>query len=262
MNDIETQAPATTVWGEPPRQLTLSTNELHVWCADLWRNDLCIDECMGVLSPDEKERADRLVNPGAQRRFVAARYVLRDILARYQGTEPSGLRFVYGPYGKPALETWCGDAKLYFNVSHSRELALIALTQSGEVGVDVESVRYDLAFRRLAKRYFSPLEIRALSQYADHSLARAFFSCWTRKEACLKASGVGLKSMLHEFSVSVAPEGPATLRWVKDTSSILASWSLHSLIPGAGYVGAVAAPALSNGNIQCWRWSNASAWRS
>jgi 4'-phosphopantetheinyl transferase len=184
---------------------------------------------------------------------VAARGGLRDVLSRYTGTTPESLRFSYGGHGKPFLGDEGGGGLLRFNVSHSNGVALYAVAAGREVGVDIEHVREDFAGLDIAERFFSSREVAALRALPGAERPGAFFDCWTRKEAYIKARGEGLSCPLHLFSVSLTPGQPAALLCTDDEPQEAARWSLVELFPGEGFRAALAVrgevPSLS-----CWRW--------
>ena len=197
----------------------------------------------GLLSADERERAGRFHFPRDRDRFVAGRGQLRELLGRYLRRPPDGLRFRYSAYGKPGLEESGG---LHFNVSHSGHMVLYALTRCADVGVDVELERPGLADDRIPERFFAPREVAALRRLPPAQQVRGFLTCWTRKEAFIKARGEGLSLPLHDFEVTLAPgEEPRLLRtaWAPAEA---AKWSLRDLsdyCPGA--VAALAVRAVS-----------------
>lgn len=143
--------------------------------------------------PHEVERAGRFRFERLQRHFLAARGFLRYVLARYVDIGPGELRFSYNDYGKPSL---AGDESLQFNISHSHEVGLVAVTRDAAVGVDVEHIRADFASEEIATRFFSRLEIETFSSLSREEQVAAFFRCWARKEAYIKAIGKGLSQPL------------------------------------------------------------------
>lgn len=161
------------------------------------------------LSDSEKERAARFVFERDRARFIACRAVLRTLIADNLDIEPADVLFVYGGKGKPFLE----NHRLFFNLSHSHNEACIAVSSEAVLGVDVEYIRPPTrnTWVDLAQRFFSPAEIKALSNLPDSIQSEAFFACWTRKEAYLKLHGLGLSLPLDRFSVSVDPVSPARL---------------------------------------------------
>jgi len=217
------------------RAVALPANEVHLWGAALDLDPADLDYLKKMLAPDERLRAAQFHFPKDRMRFVARRGLLRGILARYLGREPEKLRFGSGPGGKPFL---LGDSRaraLHFNMAHSHDLALYGIAGYREVGVDIERIKPDLADPQVAERFFSPRESLALRTLPASLQVEAFFNCWTRKEAYLKARGEGLLAPLDRFDVSLAPGQPAALLNGGD-----GMWSLHALTPAPGYAAAVA----------------------
>jgi len=175
------------------------------------------------------------------------------ILGRYLKMEPERLHFCYGPKGRPELGLDTGGRTLRFNVSHSRGLALYGVTRDRDIGVDVEHIRPDLAGTKIAERFFSPREAATLRELPAEVCQRAFFSCWTRKEAYLKAIGEGITLRLDQFDVSVTPGGPVTLLSINGDPKEASCWSLKELDPEPGYVGALAVKG-HGWDLRCWRW--------
>jgi 4'-phosphopantetheinyl transferase len=226
---------------EGEARLDLAADEIHVWRAELDQPDATVERLGRTLSPDEQERARRFVLERVRTRFVVGRGLLRTILGRYLAREPHRLRFAYGDRGKPALAP-AESTDLRFNVSHSGGAALFAVTRGREVGVDVEQLRPMPRAERIAERFFSAPEIRALAALPAARKAEGFFTCWTRKEAYIKARGDGLAHPLDRFAVTVAPDEPVRLSAVGGgDAGEIAHWSLAALPAGPGYVGAVSA---------------------
>jgi 4'-phosphopantetheinyl transferase len=213
--------------------------------ADVWRVRLdrpapVVDDLTRMLFADERERAGRFQRPEHAARFVVGRASLRMILASYlDGLAPSRLAFTYGPRGKPALAEPPEASTLRFNVSHCRDLALIAVTRAGEVGVDVERVDLLHDLEQLAEDHFSAWENAALRGLPAPARPAAFFRCWTRKEAFVKATGEGLARPLDAFSVSLAPGESARLVGLAGDPGALDRWSIFDLAPAPGYAGAL-----------------------
>lgn len=244
------------VWSVAPARLVLQDQEIQVWRAWLDLAPADFESVAGALSPDEQARAARFISPRHGRRFSAARGVLREILSRYLDRAPSQLEFCYGPSGKPALAPGSGTDEVRFNLSHSHGLALYAVTRAREVGIDVERIQPDLAEEQIAERFFSPGEAAELRGLPPGAQAEAFFNCWTRKEAYIKARGEGMAIPLNSFDVSLAPGAPATLLSVRSAPEECSRWSLRAITPFAGYVAAVAA----GGNawqLRLWEWRRA-----
>ena len=164
-----------------------------------------------LLAPDEQARAERFIFHKDRTHFVVARGLLRVLLGRYLQRHPQHLHFCYGPHGKPELAPDMGDDTLCFNVSHAHGLALYAVTRQRDLGVDVEHVRPGFAEEHIAERFFSPREVAVLRALPVALQSTAFFACWTRKEAFIKARGDGLSLPLDQFDVAFAPGEPAAL---------------------------------------------------
>jgi len=207
---------------------------------DLWLWALDVDDgererLAAFLSDDETARAARFVFERDRERFVVGRGRLREILARKVSRAPAELRFSYSENGKPALQGF-GDAQ--FNLSHSEGVAVLALSQAFELGVDVEFVRP--LKEDVAERFFSRREIDQLASLpADDQLA-GFYRCWTRKEAIVKAIGDGLSRPLDSFDVSVGADVPAVVERLEGEADAPRAWRLAHFVPAAGYIGAVA----------------------
>jgi 4'-phosphopantetheinyl transferase len=192
-----------------------------------------------LLSIDELDRAGRFHFERDRYRFSVARGALRAILGRYLNIGPRAIAFDYGPQGKPSLAM--ATPGLRFNVSHSKDLALIAISYGRELGVDVEFVRYLAQGARMSERFFSPREVETLRSLPEHLQERAFFACWTRKEAYIKARGGGLSIPLSAVEVSVDPREPSALLGVQDDPGGPLSWGMKELLPADGYIAALVA---------------------
>lgn len=222
---------------EPP---ALDAESAHVWRVRL--DPPGVDaEALELLSDAERERARRFFQEHHRRRFVAAHAGLRRILAGYLARPARDLRFAVGPHGKPSLvESAASGRMLEFNLSHSADLAVIAVAWERPVGVDLERWKREMNHLELAERFFSPGErasLRALAERPD-DLVHGFFAAWSRKEAYLKARGEGVTRGLHHFDVTLAPGEPARL--VADRlDSAVDRWQMRTFVPEAGYSGAV-----------------------
>lgn len=242
-------------WLQPPIPLRLGADEVHLWRASLDLPAAAVEGMAGMLSPDEQERAARFRVPQVRARFTAARAILRDILSRYLHCEPSALVFGYRKHGKPFLVPGA-EADIRFNLSHSHGLALYGICRGREVGIDLERIRQDREHDRLARRFFSPQEVAALQGLPPDERVEAFFHCWTRKEAYLKARGEGLAIPLASFDVSLAPGEAAALLGVAGDSREAERWSILAIQAGPGYAAALAVEGRPGG-LQTWAWQRA-----
>jgi 4'-phosphopantetheinyl transferase len=213
----------------------LPAGEVHIWTASLERPEQAVKRMRHLLAADERDRADRFRFERDRSRYTVGRALLRRLLARYLDTEPRELAFSYGQFDKPALVS--GP---WFNVSHSGPVVLYAFSSAAEVGVDVELDR-DFARERIAERFFSPAEVRALRSLPVEDQPRAFLTCWTRKEAFIKARGDGLNLALDSFDVTLAPHVPAAVLRTAWCGEEHKRWQIEDLSDRkAGYVAAVA----------------------
>ncbi|MGH8745060.1 MAG: 4'-phosphopantetheinyl transferase family protein [Burkholderiales bacterium] len=192
-----------------------------------------------VLAEDERERARRFVCDHARRRFIIARARLRRLLAARLAVRPESVALVYGKHGKPALAPALADSGLRFNLSHAGDFAVYAFSTSGEVGVDIEQVRAIQDADQVAAHAFSRRENECYRNLDARRRPLAFFRCWTRKEAFVKALGAGLSYPLGGFDVSLAPAEAARILRVGRTPGDRCGWTLRSFVPGPGLTGAV-----------------------
>ena len=244
---------ASPEWPVPADTLSLDA-EVHVWRAWLDVPTSQVESHLQSLSADERARAGRFCFQRDRTQFIVARGLLRNILGRYLGLEPDQLCFCYKLHGKPALTVAAGAPALRFNVSHSHCAALIAVTHDREIGVDIERIRVEAADIEIARRYFSSHEVAVLEALPAHSRTEAFFRCWTRKEAYIKARGGGLSIPLDQFDVSLAPGEPAMLRQTNADPQEVGRWSLRDLNPSPGYAAALAVEGHA-WPLKCWHWS-------
>ncbi len=245
-------APA-PVWRPAPPQPTLAGDEIHVWRAGLDVDAYRLRRLTDVLSSEERTRAGRFRLPRDSARYVAGRGLLRELLGRYLDAAPSRLCFSYGSHGKPALAGQMAEQGLRFNVSHSHGLALYAFARDRELGVDVERIRTGLADTPAAERFLAPEEATVLRALPPAQRETAFFTCWCRKEAYLKAKGLGLALPLDQFVVTVTPGEPAKLLAARWDAHEPPRWRLADLAPARQYAGAVAVEGYS-WQLRCWDW--------
>lgn len=240
----------TNEWRPALSPIQLQGDEVHVWRAPLGGPSGMQRFLEDTLSAEERERADRFHFDCHRERFVKARGVLRWLLADYLGVEPAALAFTYSSYGKPGL---CGAhaSQIAFNVSHSEDLALFAFSRRGELGVDVEAIRSLPDRDSLAQQLFSNREANSLARLRADLKDEAFFTCWTRKEAYVKALGEGLSRPLDTFEVTFDEREPPALRVIGDASES-ARWSMYALTPGAGFAGALVTEGARR--VSCWQW--------
>jgi len=224
-------------WKDPPIELELKENEIHIWCADLDFGKPFRQHFLKFLDPSEIERAEKFRFVSDRQHFLASRGILRVLLGHYLRVKPKEVEFRFRKFGKP-FQT--NDSSLEFNISHSYGKGVFAFVRNCEIGVDVECCERNVEFREIAKRFFSKNEVKALLELPEVSQLRGFYNCWTRKEAFIKALGKGLSFPLDEFEVSLKPEdAPELLKthWDPDETN---SWSLDSFLLDENCVGAIA----------------------
>jgi 4'-phosphopantetheinyl transferase len=238
------------LWLDVPERLILPDDEVHVWRAYLDQDRLTVQTFLAILSPDERERASKFYFQRDREHFMVARGALRIILSRYVNLSPRQIRFAHNRYGKPSLSREAND-DLRFNISHAHGIAVYAVTRGREVGIDVEWVRKDFASLEIAERFFSPTEVSMLRALPPNLRTVAFFNCWTRKEAYIKARGEGLSQPLDRFTVSLALGAPALLLSTDDDPQEVARWSLRELTLAPEYVAALAIEG-HDWRLRCW----------
>ena len=208
---------------------------VHVWTAVLSAAAPRVPHLRAMLSGAELARADRYALERDRIQFAVARGLLRQLLGAYAGHPPPEVAIVEGPAGKPQA-----DLGLKFNLSHSGDLVAFAVASDREVGIDVERIDPDVDVLGLAGRFFSPGEIAALRVLPGEECMVGFFRCWTRKEAFLKAIGLGLSRPLHDFDVSLEAGALSALRWVGWDPAEASRWQVRDLDVGEAYAAALA----------------------
>lgn len=226
-------------WSSPPNKPSLAGDEVHVWRVSLPQPAPQIRDFRQTLAPDELARAARFHFQKDRDHFISARGMLRNILGQYLSERPDRLRFQYSRYGKPSLAGEPAAAALRFNLAHSHQTALIAVTLGREVGVDVEHVRADVSHRQIAERFFSPPEFCMLEALSPDAQVEAFFNCWARKEAYIKAKGEGLSHPLDEFDVTLRPGEKAALIATRRDPQEASRWSMFEPPLGPDYKAAL-----------------------
>ena len=255
MSPAPLSASTPAAWSPAPaRRPDLDGASVHVWRIDLAVGDRVGAARAAVLSSEERARAARFHFERDRRRWTAARGAVRAVLAGYADVPAESLAFSIGPHGKPALDGLPAGAGLEFNVSHAGDLALCAVTRGRAVGVDVEAIRPDFATGEVARRFFAPGEVAALEALPAGERVDAFFACWTRKEAYIKARGTGIALGLDRFEVSLAADRPAALLATSHEPAASARWRLVALAPGEGYAGALATEGPAR--LVCWQWTD------
>jgi 4'-phosphopantetheinyl transferase len=232
----------------------IAADQIHVWA---WLLDSSLgltareEAQLGLLDAKELERFHRFHFACDRARFAIAHVNVRRILGAYLDREPERIVFRTNSFGKPELAAEAQTRPLRFNLSHSRSIALLALSTETELGIDVEDLRPIQL--DLAESYFSPTELAALSSLQGEAWLNGFYHCWTRKEAILKAEGVGLNLPLNSFDVSLIPGDPAKILGVRPPAVFRRPWVLHDLATPSGTIAALAAGSLQ-ARVLCFRF--------
>jgi 4'-phosphopantetheinyl transferase len=247
-------ADAEKLWVSPSEDLALTKNDVHVWHVILDQPHHFVQELSKILSEGELARSRRFYAELDRKRFIICRGILRVILGQYLSVKPNHFQIHYQSWGKPYLLTRTGLGSLQFNLSHSQGHALYAFAIDREIGVDLEYIRSTSDLGEIAPKVFSAREYAILCKLPANMRADAFFACWTRKEAHLKAVGSGLADPLVDIEVSVAPDEPGQLLRSFDDQGDEDKWSLENLFPAPGYAAALAVEG-HDWHLSCWGFS-------
>ena len=235
------------IWRPSVEIPDLKEGQLHVWKSHL-SHAITFDEA--TLSSDERFRMQRFRFDKDRRMFLLARGLLRRLLGAYLKVIPGQIKFCYTDHGKPYVFLKEQHDQIEFNISHSGDIVCMAFVQEAPVGIDVEDILSLPDLDQVASRFFSPGEQLDLNKLSGTEKVAAFYRCWTRKEAVIKACGEGLSMPLDSFQVSLLPGEPARLLNNPDKRS----WLLLDLSPEPGYAAAVAAPMQSL-QVECFSTS-------
>jgi 4'-phosphopantetheinyl transferase len=235
-------------WPLPPEAIELSGDDVHVWLIHAAAAGYSQDVLTAALSEDEKERASRFKFDKDRRLYTIAHAALRSLLSIYLKVEAGEIRFYSGANGKPKLAAPFAATGLEFNLSHSNELALVAVARGKAVGVDVECIKRKFDFEEIARRFFAAGEVAALLELPEPLQREAFLKCWTSKEAFLKAKGTGLSGKLDEVAITLAAD-----RQVRIDARV-PGWSLTDLTPCGQYEVALVVQGPPR-QIRCYRWA-------
>lgn len=244
-------------WKQTDPELSLSPECIDVWKIDLKSEDRNIFMHAQYLTSEENARAGKYVNGKKSREFIITRSVLRNVLGHVLNENPKYLDITYTRLGMPVLTPRSGHPAVCFNVSHSYDLALIAVALDQPVGIDIEKIRNDIDHQGLSKRFFSENEYRNIMEYQGQDRLRAFFATWTRKESIVKAMGTGIASGLKSFDVSVGPDSPPELKETRWDNDVSADWILNTIDADDDYFACLANSGIDK-TIRYWTVSTVS----
>ncbi len=248
------------IWKEAIPPMRLNFGEAHVWLTSSDFAPVHMEYLTHVLTEKERENAGRFHFEIDRRRYIIAHFFLRSLLGAYTNNLPEQLVFSAGPYGKPYLLQHADNHtrenfKLFFNLSHSHDMIILALTLEGEIGADIEYMRPIGDIDSIAQQFFSPEEYTNLVSLPEEQKIAAFYTCWSRKEAVIKASGLGLAMPLDSFSVSLQANTSRQTVCVFTDGAPQSRWNVYSLPPVQDYAVAL---ALRNNisTISCFVWKS------
>jgi 4'-phosphopantetheinyl transferase len=215
----------------------LGAADVHVFVVSLAQD---VDRQWTLLSQDERERAGRYRFAKDRARFIVGRGILRRLLGHYLDRSPEDLRLVYQSSGKPELLTDVATPPMHFNVSHSEDLILIAVCRDLPIGVDIERVRAIPNMDAVARLCCCDEELREMRALPSYEKHRGFFNMWTRKEAVIKALGIGVKISFQELRVSLLPYQPPLVLSIGGNQEVAKTWTLRAVDPAPDYIAALA----------------------
>ena len=233
-------SPVVVLWPFAHETIPLEAHQVHLWCAVLRDFESVLPRFEAVLSSAERARAKEFRFSRDRTQFIIRHGIRRELLGRYLKRHPSEIDFCYGPSGKPGIKNGGSPKPLEFNDSHSGGLALYAVTLACPVGVDVECLRPVPEFQDIATRFFSLREAEMLMALPMESRMEGFFTCWTHKEAFLKATGEGIGQDLTKVEVKLNPRRAVEVLHSSSEPQTQTEWQWHSFFPARGYLAAIA----------------------
>jgi len=223
-------------WIVPTDEANKLNKNVHIWLIRYDQSDQIFADSKHILSKEEKERSSRFHFDIDHKRFSVTRSLLKKYLGKIISRPPREIHFKFNKYGKPELLN--SPKEIHFNVTHSGNLGMIAITDLAPIGIDVEQFRSEMTTGDIAKRFFSKMEVEAFLELEENEKLQGFFNCWTRKEAFIKAVGKGLSLPLNTFDVSLKPNEPAQLLAVRYKNETSKDWTLTDIKLDHGYASA------------------------
>ncbi len=233
------------------KELSPETFDLHIWRISLRAQIETFDILATFLSENELLKANKFRFEKDRRGYIISHGATREILAQYLKCQPCNVEYKENSFGKPFLKN--SASKIFFNLSHSCDWALLAVSNNRQVGIDIEFIRNDFDESEVAQHFFSRTENEVLLSLPKHLRKKAFFDCWTRKEAFIKANGKGLSFSLKEFSVAFAPAERARLVDLENSNLESGGWEIEALEIASNYSAAVAFES-GNSKMNFFTW--------
>jgi 4'-phosphopantetheinyl transferase len=215
----------------------LPERQVNIWTLDTRVSNDVTAQFEEVLAPDESERAAQFRADHQRESYILARGVVRFLLGYYLAVDPRSIRFAYGPNGKAALVP---PDSVQFNVTHSADMAAIALARGCDVGIDLEQIRPLKELEQIADRFLCAKEAAEINSLPPGEREKAFFSCWTRKEAYVKAIGAGLEKPLKSFRIAETAGSAGELELYDEEGTSSEPWTIQDIHLMPGWTGAVA----------------------
>lgn len=210
-------------------------NNFHIWEIPLDILGINLNDCFQKLSQEEKKVAMRFQFEKHRRRYIISHAAMREIFSTYLNVPNSEITVHVAEHGKPYLE----NNPLYFNLSHSHEMALLGLSFQGNVGVDIEYMNPSINFMSIAERYFTPEEVSQLKDVPLEARYQHFYLCWSAKEAYLKAKGIGIATHLKMFTLGIQTLNEIKILTINQEIKEFSTWFVQSMCSIDGYVATV-----------------------
>lgn len=242
----------TEQWIKPPETLTLEANQVDIWRLSLELVPDSVKSDLSSLSAEEAEKADSFKFDKDKHRYIVSHTFVRNVLSRYLNVDPVTIEFDVNEYGKPSIK----DGGVEFNMSHSVDYVLMAVTNAGRIGIDIEQIRMGIASHVIVRQYFSPAEVEELQSLPnEEDRVNAFFVGWSRKEAYIKAHGLGLALPLESFDVSFTEKQPF-LRATRPDAEEAKKWTLRTIEIDSAYKAAMCVENTNELTYRFWAWNS------
>ena len=216
-------------WKDPISVSDIQNNKVHVWMFHLNTTPPGIKRFYPVLSPEEKDRSERLVHFMDRKRFIASHGFLRIALSQYLDIAPEDIQYTKKENGKPILKIQDSITNLKFNLSHSNHFAMLAVSKNLEVGMDVEYMDRKNQWQKIIRRFFTEPEQQSIFSLPEDKQRQAFFQVWTRKEAHMKVTGQGLHLAPTQFTVTVPPQPAKLIAENKQPEDYIKQWTMYDI---------------------------------
>jgi 4'-phosphopantetheinyl transferase len=220
------------------KKVNLQNDQVHIWRIDINQHLNDIINLLAILDNKEKQQAQRFKFNKDRNCLICSHAILRILLSKYLACVPKSITYEYNQYGKPMLSN--NNNKLHFNLSHSHQKAIIAITKDNPIGIDIEYMQTKQSLAEIAKRFFAAQEYHEYKQLPNKQKIHGFYNAWTRKEAFVKAIGEGITHPLKNFVVNLTPGTNAKILSIKNHETAPQDWQLHSFTVAEKYCAALA----------------------